>query len=413
MQGVIPDFENIEPYRYQETVFVTGDLPTYLDDLERYFRGSARDLQESTAHQERRLRDLNRVIESHERRGIGFLALNGIYDYGYPDRIDKNNYRQAREWCERRLRLVEKLHRVQRVNHGRLMGIIEDGERLEELDLTNYANIDSIVRIAYDDSYGDGSIRMRIFFDASDGFKYYGQGFADHANGFDGVDAICEVEDHVTDDLPTLDTSLENGRIRRSRLRVSAPAFEVNHEDDEIVYSIELSEAEREMLRHFPSSKPELIRYGSRMWSPYQGDVIMRNLFGIFGIVIEWGARKDWYRYVFVPSENEDAVKLALEGDGVFTKTVDRESLTVLSALHDRTKELRETHGSGFYPRFTVREAAHRGGLSMKKTREYLDHLIGVLAFTQDSKKYKWFIPRSRFDLVEEILGVDQTLLED
>jgi hypothetical protein len=412
------------PFEYIETVFVLGELMPYVSDLERYFRDSSSEIASAVDSKQRKINGLKDAIERYEKD-------KDKYHFFFFDRRDihfevtENNYKKVLQELERQEDFIKKASKVQRINHGKLMSILEDGADLESLELTNYAYYNHVVHIQYDtvpDEEGEeGFIRMRVFFNGDNYYhQEYGRSFAGHANHFEGVEAVVKRELGIDDaDFPTLDEILSSGKPRRSKLRVNDPVFKIRTKGDEIEYSTTLTEAEVEMLRHCRGwCRPDHLYYGSGMWSPHQGKKITRNLFGIIGIYdkhARW--RKNYYSDFFVPEENKEAVERAKKDHGLFVKTIKKESLPALAFIYDRTVELREQFGSRFYPRFTIKEVSERINSKKKKTDTYLEDLTGVLAMMvepvlipkdEDSfwstSQTKWFIPRSRMKLVRDIL---------
>jgi hypothetical protein len=399
----MPTPDDVGSYVYLETVFVSGDLKKYLGDLENYFRRSARDMEESVGTVKRKLASLDQDIAIYEE-----FHHRLDDDYGCPFHVNETNYQRAREWLTGKIGNLRKMRLAQRMNQGRVLGVVEDGLSLNKLDLTNYAYDGNVVRISYDPS--SRSIRMRIF--SSDG-RSPGEGFAIHARNHEGIEAECATENGVGEEILPLDAFLEKGKLRRSG-HIVKPNFKIVCRDDEdLVYSVQLSDPYLTMLdmigvpssRDSPMKSYQGVRYGNSLWSPSQAEEMLRNLFGILALDIRRGGRGGWYAGVFVPMENGEAVRRSLE-NGIFTKTINGKSRPVLSAVYRRSVELRNAH-SDFYPRFTVRETARRSGLNMKKARNYLDSLIGVLAFTHDNRQPKWFVPRSSFSLINDLAETD------
>ena len=73
-----------------------------------------------------------------------------------------------------------------------------------------------------------------------------------------------------------------SGKSRTSKLRVKPLVFEVINKGDYIVYSVQLSDAEREILEMCKGNvDPYGLLYASRTWSPEQGEKMSRNFPGM------------------------------------------------------------------------------------------------------------------------------------
>jgi len=406
MHESVMDLESVKGFAYMDTAFVTGSVRRYLDDMESYFRLSARDLEYSARHARRNLDKLDSKISALLNGHDSFWSYD---DFGCPFEIDKTNYDQGREWCKGALDFTRNMQRAQLINQRMVMGVIEGGAPIERLDLANYSRRNMIVRIAFDPGFEGGGIRMRVFSNRPNDYgpprSLSSESFASHASSLDGVSAAVITESGVDEKLVPVSAFVKSGKIMRSRLRVSRPTFETTDVGGGITYSIEIGDAHREMLDlcgdH--SEKPEWLRYASRTWSPHQGNDIMRDLFGILAVSIGDGLVGDCYNWVFVPGENESSIGRAVR-DGIFQKQISRENLPVLAAVYERTAELKSMYGSGFYPRFTIRESAQRSGMSMAKTKKHLMDLTGILAYSPDHNQFKWFLPKSTLGLAEEVL---------
>ncbi|MBW2990574.1 hypothetical protein KY348_02605 [Candidatus Woesearchaeota archaeon] len=411
---------DINDYKYTDTVFVLGNLMSYVEDLERYFRGSAYQYDYGTEFFQRGLDSLIKSIDSHKKYSAFFWDGNG---YDCPFYVDEKNYEQGLEFMKDRMSTIKKIARAQRVNQSNLMRILYDGKSLDSLDLTNYAYPNHIVRITHavyqqPDKQSQESIRMRVFFNINAGFHTgKAESFADRANHFEGVEAKCVEENDVDESIPSLD-SVAGGRIRRSRLQIKNPVFKVVKEESKITYSIQLSDAEVEMLKLCNGfHRPQTLITDSNLWSPHQGKKIMRNLFGILAIEDRGkGYGRHWYAWVGPPSDNIKAIKQAKK-NSVFSKSIDIESIPVLANIYNRTLELKNQYSQGFYPYFTPTEIANRTGISKQQVRDHMEQLTGVLAkvylpyIVANYETYytatvdKWFIPKSRMNLVKEILN--------
>ncbi|TKJ17148.1 hypothetical protein CEE44_01265 [Candidatus Woesearchaeota archaeon B3_Woes] len=419
-------------YQYQETVFVYGDLEAYLKSLEMYFRESIGNIDESISNINRNLETLTRDIEFHETKDWPFMWRPDMFRL--PFEVDENNYHEAKEWFEKYIEYTLELSTSQKINRGRIIEILDGREDINLLNLTNYGYPDHITRIQFSDSDRE-IIRMRIFFDenAWDSYnKDRTHSFARGACCIKGVGAEVVDEEGISEKIPPLDLFIENNEIRRSRLRVKSPVFTVTQEGDQIKYSVQLSAAEIEMLSHFSIERyddgristsferTEWLHYASQTWSPGQAKKILRNLLGIIGVEDRARRHQHWYSGFHIDSQNFDAYQNAINNGGVFEKTVDRESIPVLHSIHNRTTELKERYGKGFYPRFSVEEVSKRTGLNKEETREHMNHLTGILApviepymhvrgdydhFYNDLIQ-KWIIPKSRIGLTYQILGL-------
>lgn len=404
-------------FQYINTVFVFGDLNAYVKELEEYFRSSQSDLDDGLRYRTRKLEQLTKDVERMQKNE--FLArVWDTHDYGCPFSVSEDNWEEAKDWLEDRGNYVRKICRLQRINQGKLMEVIHDEDQIDSLDLTNLAYNDHVIRIQYaltqDFPFredGTETIRMRVY--STDPRTDMAESFARKVNYTDNVKAMVIPEEKV-DELPSLE-SLMKPKTRRSTLRVRMPVFEL----DQLTYSCTLSNAEMEMLKILGQcfQSPDSLYYASPTWSPEQGKKLVRNLFGIVGLEDRGRHRYSWYSHFFVDKSNREAVQKALNDGGVFRKTIDSESLPVLSAIHNRTIELREKYGWNFYPRFTIKEVSERTGLSKQKTKKCIQDLVGILATVMEpcmittrkgdirsSVQYKWFIPQSRNNLVWELM---------
>jgi hypothetical protein len=92
------------------------------------------------------------------------------------------------------------------------------------------------------------------------------------------------------------------------------------------------------------------------------------------------------------------------------------QSMPVLAYVHQRTTELKNQFGAGFYPQFCATEVAKKTGIDKEKVHSHLEDLTGILAKVDVSYTIyhgesgyhiitpRWIIPRSRTTLVNQIL---------
>ena len=404
---------------YLDSVIISGDLNKYLEELEVWFRENAGDFYDAIGFYKRGVGKLEEAMKSDyfywdaSRYSLTIAVAENAQRYGFPFTIEKHDADKALELLKKILSTAKNIYRLQRINHSNLMGILEDNKNPNTLNLTNYAFKDYVTKIFY----VDNTIRIQVF-SSADHLGDVTVSFAKYANRLEGVEAECIRETGVKEDIPSLE-SLAKEKIRRSKLRVTPPSFEVNHASKS--YSIKLSKAELEMLRLCRGSRrPDYLSFQSSTWSPYQGKKMVWNLFGILAIYDQGGGySRKWYSEVFIPYDNREAIKKATTNGGFFNKTINPESMPVLENLYKRTTELKNTYGQDLYPQFNQVEMAKRTGMSKKQVRARLEDLTGVLAKVSlpyeienlDTKYLffsvtatRWFIPKARQELVKEIL---------
>jgi len=417
---------------YLTTVYVEGNLQAYIEDMEAYFRDSLKSKEETRDVMNTGLEKLAADEKcSQEEHDLNYWDIFGdSYErYGVHFEVDATNIQQVRGWMTMKRDNAAGLARAQKINHSRLLDIMHGSSPLTALNLTNYAYENQILRAEYaflpPGSTAVDAIRIRIF---SHGMlrRHRPEGFVDWAIQLPNVMARIWTEDDVHEHLPTLDDFVAGGGVRRSRLVVHQPKYEIEQQEAALKYSIFLGEAEIEMLKMVSNSLCDLgsISYGSATWSPYQGDKIMKNLFGIIAVCEEPVGRynRNKYSFIYVPSQNLDAITEAIQNSGAFSKTIGMEDLAVLRAIYDRTDELRSKYGNDFYPRFSPTELSNRTGLDKKEVESSLQNLTGILVeafqpytfvsgtfITEDYHSYKtnipkWFIPKARMELAEQAL---------
>jgi hypothetical protein len=421
----------VAKFCYHLTVLIRGDLPKYVADLESYFRKSVSEAEGVVANCGRGIEDLGRSIEYGTGEGASYFYWNGDR-YGINEEVHKGNCHEVLEHLKQKRVQYAKQHKVQRINHGKVLSILLDGQPLTTLDLTNHWYKDHVVRI----QYVQDTIRTRVYiaenadwwfrrnmYDGPDDYQNYdidrsrAAAFAQHANNIEGVRAEVVREKDVDEKFPSLDDIITSSEIRRSGLRVEHPAFEFKQRGRSIRYSCRLAKAELEMLALFGDScrRPEWLCYDSNSWSPGQGRKIIRNLLGILAVNSPDLGHKHPYYWLWIADRNERAVQKALK-TGFFEQSIRIDSLPALAALHERTMALKQQYGTGFYPRFTTTEVAKLGSLKKAPTRRALDDLTGIIAsvwepclvergdITRTSSHGKWFIPSSRLNLIWNIL---------
>ena len=255
-------FEDISGYRYKETVFVTGEVVRYVEDLESHFRYSQEMHKRTISSLEK---EVKAARSTKDREG---MIIKIIEDYrplmhstGQTIHIpwQIQDIDGAIAYLEKAQGFSHKVYKNQRINQSLLGAILDGREEIEALDITNYGHVDHIVQIKYlaqqdrasneeHNSAGGGSIRMRVFFDDS-ARSYDGTArrFAGHASLFRGVNAKLVVEPgvNVGKELIDIDTYLKDKKPIRSRLRVVEPFLDLTWIGKDPVYSCRFSDAER------------------------------------------------------------------------------------------------------------------------------------------------------------------------
>jgi len=416
--------ENVEDYSYRETVLVHDPKRDYVKSLEGYFRtdsGVRSVIMEGTRTS---LVSLKSAIKRYEKSGHFFWSDRHIDVV-----ITKDNYEPGLEWLEAKLELEGCLDRAQKINHGRIREVLLGRGELEDLDLTNYGHRNHIVRIGYSD---EGHIRMRVFYSDSgcrdlDPWRPRGRGdkvsaFAEDANWIRGVEARVIDEGDVDEDIPTLSSFVKN-KASRSRLRVKPPEIDLHQEEDKMVYSFDLSEAEMRMLEILGKQggdRSKNLHDASPLWSQGQAKKLIRNLYGVTRIYDSRPGDRTIPYHISIDEHNKEDVKKAMENGGRFTKTVEVGSLPALDALFRRTIELKKKYRWSFYPRFSVTEVSNISGEDKERTEESLDNLVGVLCPVREpyhfSKPWgdsdyvvrvgrkKWMLPKTRINLAGNML---------
>ena len=253
------DFENVDSFTYKNSVFIEGNLPAYLDDLESYFRKEAYNHDELMKFYDRQIKQLDRDVKSD----LGFNFIEN--KYGTPIKVNKENFKYAKVWLSKKAEYSKKMNKAQRINAGKILNVIEDGLPLESMDLTNYSYEDHVIRIGHSND-GKEYVRIRVF---GNGIKDYGESFAKHANNYSDLRADVRIEPGVNEKMHPISHFLDNNKLRISKLRVKTPRFEINKVRNGIRYVIEIDSANKEMLQNIGerSMKPSSLRYNSRSWS--------------------------------------------------------------------------------------------------------------------------------------------------
>jgi hypothetical protein len=421
-------------YVYRQTVFVHGNCRAYLRDLESYFRDSVMNFADVVGYRMRdlkRLANAPRIAETYRmgEREIKQELLVGISaplhsGVKFPMQLTLENVDEIERWfIEYAERQKDKLA-SQKINRQKIIDLLDKRIKPFTLDITNYEREHVVVRIQHvkDPRFGE-AIRMRVFFDETSGREYDSDlpsSFARHARHF----ALANIEtEHDVHETPVaVDDYIKSSGVVRSRLRVIEPGFEVVKSRRGYNYSLTLSKSDREMLsclfdrgldRRVRSHTPRIdgLCFASSTWTPYQATRIVRNLFGIIGILEDPGKVRG-VRYNFhIPPRNLKRTVSASK-TGVFQGTVRFDDLPVLKFVFDRTRELKEKYGWGFYPRFSVREVAKRTGISRDEVKTSLEHLTGALTMTRvecndEKSRNKWFISKARLPLVWKILNME------
>jgi len=420
-------------YTYKQTVFVSGKPKAYLNDLERYFKESWRDLCSFLGHMDRSAVRLHQAIElarSPNRLSDEFHRPYLYENFGCPFQVTKDNADNAALWLEESMERTRNLIASQKINRTAILDALQREPGKDKLDITNYARNETIVRIEHPNlrRMEEGPLRMRIFYDESSEGPFdqdLAESFANRARNLRANPTIrseVSVEPGVHEIPQDLNDYVKTGKIGRSSLRVSPPTFEVIPNGKGYSYVISLSEPDREMLSEFifenprgkldsTSSCTENLCFGSQTWSPQQGTKMIRNLMGIIGLTERIGVRgRVWYSSFYIPEVNFKALKTALK-KGEFVKKVEKESLPVLKFVFDRTRELKERYGWNFYPRFSQQEVSHQTNMGERNARANLTNLTGVLAEVTIPKggcnvyRNKWFIPKNGIPLAWKILS--------
>lgn len=408
---------DVTSFEYKETAFVTGNLMTYVEDLENYFRRSVKDLETWLRDSKRKEDSLFKSIETYKSTGHFFLEHN----IRFPFPVDKNNYDDALDYVKEYIEFDKNFLKAQKVNLGRLVGILEDGSDINSLELVNYAHTDQIVHI----KTVDDRIRMRVYFDRNSEYNYKNQArhYANHASAFKGVSAFCTVENDVGFKFSTID-DLASSKLRQSKLKVVEPEFDISRSNGNITYLLKLGKGDIEMLKLLNGQgwrRPEWLHNDSRVFSSYQAKKIIKNLFGIISVEDRGSYNRRWYSELYIPEENEKEVKKAVK-TGVFRKTISSDALPVLKSAYEKTNELREKYGRFFEPYMTPKELGEITGLTRKQAKEHLHDLTGLLTkacmpyLAETTSKssisgyystfsHKWFIPRARRKLVEALVN--------
>lgn len=152
-------------------------------------------------------------------------------------------------------------------------------------------------------------------------------------------------------------------------------------------------------------------------WSVQKVLRLVRECYGILAIGAQQKIRNKkfnidlYYCCYFVPKSNYQPLVLALEGEGVFRKSVEERDLAILRALYERHQELKHKYGVNA-PRFHVTEIANISGRDDKTTRKGLERLLGLTTlidvvphhFRRNALPDMWILPNARIPQVEEVL---------
>ena len=123
-----------------DAVIVSGDLNKYLETLEVWFRENAREYHGGVSFYEKGVGKLEESMNS------SYFFWSG-QKYDVPFAVDEDNADQALEYMNNVLSNAKNMYKMQRINHGNLMGIIQDKKSMDTLNLTNYAHKNHVVRI--------------------------------------------------------------------------------------------------------------------------------------------------------------------------------------------------------------------------------------------------------------------------
>ena len=411
--------------KYIETVVVSGDVMKYFRDLEGYFSDSALGFDRSIGGIQKRSQKLE--------RDIGYCE-GGISDvwwdhdnYGCDFTVDRTNYEQARQVLKQKQRVHNQLLRSQLINRRKIQGVLFDDKPFSDLDIFNYANPDTIIRIqARDDPE---KVFMDIFWDidCSKEYPLHGKGFVMHVDDWHALD---EVEAEIVRrnvgcfEIPKLEDYVSRVHARGTGVRVKTPKFDVHRQGSNIVYSCQLSKQELEVLREMVPTKNSdqdyttvkhvmHLKYEIDDLSPGQLLKTLRHLYGILSI----DTRGRSFKSVGVEQINVSAVQTAFENQGLFVRSVETRDLSVLGGVFNRANNLRERYGSSFYPRFTDTEAGKLVGISKRRARASLERLTGVLTKVYEPKlvdvgpeirtvlRKKWFLSKARQNLAWRVLN--------
>jgi len=323
-------------YAYRQTVFVSGDCRAYLNDLERYFKESWRDLCSSIGYIDRNAVRLQQAIEMAKSSGRLSDDFHRPYlyeNFGCPFQVTKETADSAALWLEESMERTKNLITSQKINHAAILNAIRGKTKQDRLDITNYARNEIIVRIEHPNllRIAEEPLRMRMFYDESSEEPYdldLAESFANRARMLrvnPHLKSGVTIESGVNELPPDLNDYVKSGKIGRSLLRLNTPTFEIAPSKKRYSYSILLSEPYREMLSEFifenPRGKEDSTRsctenlcFGSQTWSPQQGTKMIRNLMGIIGLTERIGVRgRVWYSDFYVPEVNFKALKTALK----------------------------------------------------------------------------------------------------
>ena len=411
------DREDVSPYAYDSTVCIEGGRDRYLQELERYFSDSWKQLETTFQNKRDDLRELQNAIRDHEKgegRKHWYHHFYQEYVTPAPIFVDENNYRQAEQWLMADVDYTQNVLRAQRINCREVAAVVL-GET-DGMDITNYAHDGWIVRIH---STPD-CLKMHFFSGPDrflDGSNHYPSGADLHARTIEGVDSqLVKEPEGVEDTIIPVSEYVAQRKARRSRLIVTPPLFELE-EGDILTYTIHLGPAEREMLGKMKEmNTPQDLYFSSPMWSPTQVLDVLNPLFGIIGSY-DAGRNRSRPRWssVFVPEGNKDAVA-RVRKDGPFWKEYLREDLPVLDCVATFTAELEATYHNRFPPRLTATDISRRLGWEKARTTAALERLAGVLApmnerynfhnkdWTVYGTAHKWILPHARRELAGELL---------
>jgi hypothetical protein len=414
--------KSIRQYSYSETVVIKGDITHYLWSLHEYFTDEIWATYEHFKTAEKQMID----IASSIGKKTGTRRYADVFE-----KLRAENAEDALLKLKSEKFLWSQMHLSQRVNLAQVKRVQGDKKYIGSLDMTNYSRINPITTITTTaDGSKDHKLLIRIFYNKHQPKEHVGiaEKFAGNARGYcKDVDITCEAG--VKNELQTLEYHATHGKIYSAKdSLIHKGIIPVIHDLDDVTYSIPLTKIDIDILKLFvkiewggekrglSSKTRESIILGNIDWSPNQVERHIEEMLGILGIYAKRTMNKRTrYMNFNIPEQNIDAVNSAKD-NAIFRKTITTDDVKVLSTVYRRTMELRERYGQGFYPRLYTGKIAKDAEMDLKICEQHLQSLTGLLAEQAENNLYdtgkksfirtstRWFIPKSRMQLVEQIV---------
>lgn len=147
-------------------------------------------------------------------------------------------------------------------------------------------------------------------------------------------------------------------------------------------------------------------------------NLLYTNLHGLTGGVVHFtNSKRNFFEKLYVPFQISNQVQecynkdLNEDGSVNFESSISSNSLQVLKYIFEKTTQLRNKYGKGWFPFITDTEIQRKVGISKTQARQSTKDLVGVISEVLNPigwGKYRYhrltFLPSCRQELAEEIL---------